>query len=152
MSLGRNIIKQFLVGYVRAGLTGAATLRQLRSIKQGYRKGDFYKDWSKATGIAQKSDRLQSAKKDTYPDRAKLEPKHMIEGVNFQYQVKLSGIDDSTGEAAECFVTVQSSSNMRIQDIEAIAIEKYGLIVSTRYIEAHTAKVVEGSYNNEYWQ
>jgi len=150
-SLGRKIIKQFLPGYVRLGLSGAGALRALQSIGQGIRKTDFYKDWSEAKGYVQKSDRLQSSKKDTYPDRTRLTPKHMMEGTNFQFHVKLSGIDDITGEASECFVTVEASSNMRIVDIEELAIQKYGLIESSRYIEAHEALVVDGAYNQDYW-
>jgi len=151
-SLGRKIIKQFLPGYVRLGLSGAGALRALQSIGQGIRKSDFYKDWSEAKGYVQKSDRLRSAKKDTYPDRTKLKPKRMMEGVNFQFQVKLTGLDNITGEAAECFVTVEASSNMQIKDIEELAIQKYGLLDSTRYIEAHEAFVVDGAFNQEYWQ
>jgi len=151
-SLGRKIIKQFLPGYVRLGLSGAGALRALQSIGQGIRKSDFYEDWSEAKGYVQKSDRLRSAKKDTYPDRAKLKPKRMMEGVNFQYHVKLVGIDNVTGEYAECFVTVEAASNMQIKDIEELAIQKYGLLESTRYLEAHEAFVMEGAYNQEYWQ
>ena len=151
-SLGRKIIKQFLPGYVRLGLSGASALRALQSIGQGIRKTDFYKDWSEAKGYVQKADRLRSAKKDTYPDRTKLKPKRMMEGVNFQFQVKLVGVDNFTGDYAECFVTVEAASNMRIEDIEEIAIQKYGLLKSTRYIEAHEAFVVDGAYNSEYWK
>jgi len=90
-------------------MSGAGALRQLRSMDLGYSTQLFYSDYHKITSSLKLLERLPELdKRRTIPNQLIPETKWTPPG-NYKYTIKVTGIDNLTGEETEQFMSFYSN-------------------------------------------
>lgn len=150
MSLLRSQARVLLPSLIEQGMNTSKALNYLKGVGLGYRRKEFLSDFRFFKGVEKSKEVFKYIRKDLYPSQDSYVSGKVYGGRKYSYNVKLEGYDEEGNWQGDSYVTLTSDANRRIQDIEDDAKLLYGDIAGGGYINATTATVQYGVFNEDY--
>ena len=123
----RELAQPFIKKAVNLGLGANETLRLLeKELGAGYRRTDFLSDYRLALGEQETWKGLRNINRDATPSDKSFKPIKPTWDERYEYRVRVTGIDDFTGERVTRYTSYRTDEKLTRNDLLARIVDRFG--------------------------